>query len=318
VTRTIYRKHVIIFLVFFGLVIGLFTLGKGGLEVGLCDPRPRDRNDGVYLAYCGLETYRDFEHGAILNGLVWGLKEHLGKANILMLGNSLTQTAFSSSVVTQFFRNRGWSHYVMGFGFAESSPFARDVINRHGLRPNMLIINVDPFFTSKSSEPAQSSKSDPLPFIRKTIFQTLHRWIPFREPACYFYPRDCTPWRSIYRRVENGHWVLDYFPHNAKRYPVEYHPNQGLRQFDTALQAAKVFFDGLKIDRRCVVLTSVPSNSAMPRLAKKLAERLETSYLMVDPGNIQTFDRLHMAPESAGPWNKAFLRALAPHIERCR
>ena len=78
----------------------------------------------VYLAYCGGSHYADYEHGAFAFGLEPSAIEYARQANVLFLGNSHMQVAFSTPATSGWFSARSTSYYLLGFSYSENMVFA--------------------------------------------------------------------------------------------------------------------------------------------------------------------------------------------------
>ncbi|HEX9168266.1 MAG TPA: hypothetical protein VF886_04965 [Roseiarcus sp.] len=73
-----------------------------------------------YIAYCNGANYGDYEHGAFLFGLEPALN-FASKADVLFLGNSRMQKAFSTNATTDWFSAASARYYLMGFSYGETS-----------------------------------------------------------------------------------------------------------------------------------------------------------------------------------------------------
>src|SRR5690242_16280065 len=88
------------------LVLSLTILGAAALKTGsesifACDGQGyvQDR----YLAYCHAPGYGDYEHGAFWFGLEPGATTFAVRANVLFLGDSRMQHAFSTRATAEWF-----------------------------------------------------------------------------------------------------------------------------------------------------------------------------------------------------------------------
>jgi hypothetical protein len=156
-----------------GAVTGLgYRLGDWAIDSARCRLH---REPGTFLAYCTEPHYGFYEQGAYWFGLEPRAIEHLKKADVLFLGNSRAQFGFSTENLRNYFRRRGISYYVMGFGYGESNEFALALIEKYRLKPKLLVIDADPFFNTGVSNPAEAI------FDRSgSPFQLAARWTTVR------------------------------------------------------------------------------------------------------------------------------------------
>jgi hypothetical protein len=98
---------------------------------------PSDLSDEWYIALCA-DVHHD--HGAILfdiDGALDGARD----ADVIFLGNSTTQIAFSNVEVIQFFEAIRMRFFVLGFGYGEAWKFTANAMARHNLKPHVLVVS---------------------------------------------------------------------------------------------------------------------------------------------------------------------------------
>src|SRR5687767_7961590 len=160
-------------LAFFGASVAWW-----GASVLTCPPA----TPGTFLAYCRNELYGDFEHGAFLFGLEPAAVERARRADVLVIGDSRAQFGFSTAAVRRYFAERGRTYYLLGMGYSSTSDYARALLQRHQLKPRVLIVNAEPYFTRETaSVPAEVIRADARTwwsYWRKRWFHRAHR------PAC--------------------------------------------------------------------------------------------------------------------------------------
>ena len=98
------------------------------------------------MAYCGSDQYGDYEHGAYYYDLETEAVKSLRAAKVVFLGDSRTQIGFSTDPVQAYFKERAIPYYIAGFGYAETVDFEQLLVERYKIKPDVLIINSDPFF----------------------------------------------------------------------------------------------------------------------------------------------------------------------------
>src|SRR5215469_7614876 len=143
-----------------------------------CRTQPHGSDE--FLAYCRSPGYVDYEHGALYYGLEPKVRESIRAAQVLFLGNSRLQAAFAANAAREYFRARGISYFVMGFGYGDVSPFEQPVMERSGASPKVIVINTDPFFVepNRLSEPAKEAIEGGPKYLwrltQKMAFQRVH------------------------------------------------------------------------------------------------------------------------------------------------
>jgi len=68
-----------------------------------------------YLAYCDASAYGDYDHGAVWFGLEPNVQQFASAAEVLFIGSSRMQFAFSTIATDEWFAAQAASHYLLGF-----------------------------------------------------------------------------------------------------------------------------------------------------------------------------------------------------------
>lgn len=265
----------------------------------------------AYIAYCLDREYGDFEHEAFYFGLN-NTGRALAETQVLFLGNSKLQYAFSRGNVAPFFDERNARFLVMGFGHGEQSRFPELVMQRHPTRPALAIINVDPFFTDGITEPAAFPVQHPIAgyidAVFKSALQVPRAWMCSNWPS----PLLCDGQPAMMRSEITGQWNVAEFkpdpdpPHPTQ--PVVPVAGEALRQWLVRAKGiAPRFLKTLKA--RCVVFTAVPSDAGNV-YGRLLAAQLGVRFISPDVAGLTTIDRIHLDGRSAIAWSDAFLREL--------
>ena len=272
-----------------------------------------------FLAYCDDLKFGDYEHGAYFYNLEPDAVENAKKADVLFLGNSKTEFAFSGKAVPEFFRERHLRYYMLAFDEGETSRFAEAVIQRYNLHPKFLVINADPFFSNVLGDGSggdarfffgHSAPSNHFKYILKKIAEgmsdTLCGEVPSACPNIFY---------DVYRSRTDGRWDLDHW-HADKNIPFVVTPSfnpdtfaqlnvlDGTRQDLGALvRVGKEFLGTVGVPRNCVVLTGIPQPGRDNQgVAEALAKGIGTQLLNISVENMATVDGQHMAEGSADRW----------------
>jgi hypothetical protein len=272
-------------------------------------------NSDRYLAYCNGANYADYEHGAFYFDLEPSAQNFARKADVLFLGNSRLQVAFSTVATADWFSAASARYYLMGFAYFENVIFAEKLLRRLRPRARVYVINVDDFFERSETIPVKTILHDPDArnrYERKRFWQRVH-W-----PICKIFAGLCGADTAIFRSRENG----AYTERPAKRAlnitPVTFDQviNQDVVNSNTA--AAIDFLSHLPVERKCVILTMVPTVGTEIGKANAIAEGLAMK--LVTPGSLeglQTFDGSHLDQPSAERWSQAFFQAARSRIRSC-
>jgi hypothetical protein len=264
-----------------------------------------------YIAYCDAGNYADYEHGAFWFDLEPFAREFAKDADVLFLGNSRLQVAFSTAATADWFSRASARFYLLGFSYYENALFTEALLRKLRPRANVLIVNVDDFFDKSETDPVKSIWHDPQAQDRyesKRFWQQVHRSI------CKTFSVLCGDHIATYRSRETGAYDMRT-PRDAS--PVSYDEgiDQSVVNADTAaaLDFVKRFAQG-----KCVILTMVPSAETKIGKAKAIAKGLGVK--LVTPGpleGLQTKDGYHLDQPSAERWSQAFFDAAGPEIRSC-
>jgi len=285
--------------------------------IGACNAAAYD-ND-TYLAYCHNTRYGDYEHYALYNGTEPRAVAALKQAQVLFLGNSNTQFAFSTNAVRDYFEKSGVSHYVMGFGNGAQSPVAKAIIEKHGLTPQIVVANIDPFFSNETNGTFQRVLSDAetlvTEFKRKKQLQQWQANVCTNESSIWYEFLCHGSAETLFRSRTNGHWVTDYYRKNYQHPVTE--SDDLLDTLESAEGAANAFIAAANLRRDCVVLTVSPRTDTPTAFAQNLASRLNLPLLIPELEGLVTIDHSHLDKLSAQRWSAAFLHEFDGVMQHC-
>jgi hypothetical protein len=303
----------------FALLVGTLSYAAHlGIGSRTCDWR--DARAGYFLAYCSAPAFGDYEHAAYFLDLEPNATKHLEKAQVIFLGNSRAEMAFSTVATQDFFRAHPVPYYVLGFGYDEKSEFALKVLRKFRPPIKLLVINTDPFFEPGWLSPAAkgadlSVKAYVAHFTKKIV-------APLQQAFCRAMAEWCMPRSmSLYRAEANGTWnTIDAFQDFARGKPGQHElkdiSSPALQK--RALANASAFVADIGVDPKCIVLTHVPNDRFDgSSLARYLAQALGAQILLPEVANLETYDSFHLRQESAERWSTAFLVDFEPILARC-
>lgn len=310
--------------------LGASSFMLGSMTIANLSVRYAGYRPDTFLAYAHNASYGDYEHSAIYFGIVPKIHKNIRNAQVIFLGSSHPQLAFSTEATRSFFESRGISTFNLAFGYTEQNIFAEKLLAHVQAAPRVIIINADPFFSGYVSEPAKATLTGGLKTIStailKSSFQKIHRWI------CPSLPRVCGNTEiSYFRSARDGQVSL---PRDADKTwapihggaAVQYQTIDGekwtMPELSPFLAEGERFLQSQSIARQCVVLTWVPDSTPSPfdnmDTAAAIASRLGTRFIMPQLDGLVTYDGSHLDSPSAERWSAAFLDQLAPILSECR
>jgi hypothetical protein len=268
---------------------------------------------GQYLAYCNVDGYGEYDHGAFWFGLEPETHEAARRADVVFLGNSRLQFAFSAPSTSDWFASRSASYYLLGFSENERYRFEEQLVNRIGARARAYVVNVDRFFEESVSPSARQLMDDDSAkgrIERKRVWQRLH------APACTAAPALCGREYAIFRSRETGAWTRAGRLRASKKPTSENSQLEDVR-VERERAIASTFLARLGVPRECVILTVVPTVNGQRAHAAALAAALGHDLVSPTLDGLATFDGSHLDDRSADRWGAAFFEAAGPRIASC-
>lgn len=295
-------------------VVVLLTLAASWLElrwrnIFACQPSPAS---GYYVAYCDVGHYGDYDHGAFWYALEPTIGSSLRKAEVLFLGNSRTQWAFSGAATTDWFSAARASYYLLGFAYDENYHFEGGLLRKFAARPKVYVINVDGFFLPAVSEPAQlvmSGKDTLRRYQDKRFRQRL------QELLCRHLALLCGHHFAFFRSRTSGQWIRN--GGSFDRAPTSADPAVDAARLAQETRTGADFLSRLSVARQCVIFTIVPTVNTRYAEAAAIAARLHVRLVAPSLAGLRTFDGSHLDRASAASWSRAFFSSAGPLIERC-
>lgn len=241
------------------------------------------------------------------------------RADILLLGNSRMLFAFPSDVLAPRLAKYGLSAFNLGFQHSEFNAFPERVLERNDLRPRVVIVNEDQFFTGTMSPLARSIVGRTAWDDRKAALEAraAHDWRSTLGALLpRFLPQIPVPYESTpnmlwftFRSEDTGGIYVEHWP--DYRLPVR--ADRGVATItDVELRAGERFRDWLRQRGGRLVLTYIPSSIPFGtrERAREFAERLRVPFVSPQLDDLRTSDRSHLDPASARRFTDAFVEAL--------
>lgn len=288
----------------------LFKLRANGIFACPADGYAGNR----YLAYCQVTGYGDYDHSAFWFGLEPDIERFATEADVLFLGSSRMQFAFSSQATHEWFSSRLVRYYLMGFSFTENISFSAPLLSKLRPQAKVYIINVDRFFEDKETEVGKAilRENDALARSKeKRFWQVLH------QPFCTTLAMLCGKEASFFRARETGMWNLKGIRLWDGSKDVADGPPSDADRWEHYAALGTEFLSQLPVDRRCVLLTIAPYNATKRAEATAIADAMHMELLVPPLDGLQTFDGSHLDRPSAERWSQAFFETAEPRIREC-
>lgn len=300
------------------LYFGLLTLSLVGAYLyrlrtaGLFRCAAEGYARGHYLAYCQGNGYGDFDYGAFWFRLEPEAIAAAQRADVLFLGNSRMQFGFSTEAVEKFFAERQVPFYLLGFAYNGNWLFTRELLARDRHQARAYVINVDTFFDSVYTRPADAVLHDRGAHRR---YITKQRWQPPHRLVCGAAPFLCGAGSAFFRLPGNGTWTADVRGIPPAPTVTDTVPDEPL--IEAYSRAAIEFVGTLPVPRECIIFTVVPHERTRTVSHRRVAEAAGVRFIAPEVDGLMLFDGSHLDRPSAERWSAAFLQAAEPYLTPC-
>lgn len=264
-----------------------------------------------YIAYCSGANYGDYEHGAFWFDLEHAL-DFASKADVLFLGNSRMEKAFSTPATADWFSAASARYYLMGFSYGEHAPFAEALLGKMHPQASVYVIDVDSFFDPTLTPPAKTVLYDPQAQSR---YEGKQFWQGVQRRICKTIPKLCGSKGVTFRSRETGVYDMEGAPRIILPVSFDEVVSRDVvdRDTTTAIDFLKQFTQG-----KCVILTLVPHVGTKVGDANAIAAALGRKLVIPDVAEgLQMMDGNHLDGPSAERWSNAFFQAAGPEIRSC-
>jgi hypothetical protein len=306
------------------IVAAVLFGGRQGAEqivkLGCLPPGGIKPADG-WLQTCASDRVGGIDESVIWFGTEPSVSGAVAAAKVLIFGDSRIEYAISRGGGSEWFSGKGIPFYLLAFGGGAESGLARKLLDKFHPHPDLVIFNVDPYFTGGFTLTGQAIAANP----ERELKAVLETQSFMRDSAkyCTYIPWLCGRTSSGYRANIDGH-LFNLLPERywfgramAGHFPVDPPPPWDRSQFETYLQDARSVIALAGIDPKCVVFTLVPNSEQNDELARFLAERTGGTAIAPHFDGLFTSDRSHLTVDSAKIWTAAFLEKLTPVLQQC-
>jgi hypothetical protein len=270
-----------------------------------------------FLAHCEIAGYADYDHGAFWFGLEPEARRNAANADVLFLGSSRMQFAFSTSSTKEWFASIGVPFYLLGFTYSENVRFAAPLLSDLKPRAKVYVINVDRFFDdTRETWPAKQILREGdarIRYVDKQSWQSLHKYICSTAPAV------CGTNPAFFRSRTSGAWELEGKLEAWSTAPkaTSDGPISDVEQWNHFSVLGQKFLSNLPVDRECVLLTLAPYDGTRSAEAQAIADSLGLDLVVPRVSDVTTLDGSHLDRPSAERWSAAFFDAAGPRIRQC-
>lgn len=257
------------------------------------------------------------DHHVLLHGMDAETIDNLRQADVLLMGNSRLMFALKGDSLRQYFLARGLRPFALGFGHQEQHAFPLAVMRKHGLRPKVVIVNVDNFFGGVTSPWGERVLGDSRFDAWKTeleanashgVRRVLHRVVP-HAPDLWEGEREFV----IYRSQEDGSWFIATEFGHGSRLMGFYKGRDVVRPHNITL--ARAFKDAVEAQGARLVFVLMPGRDVSLTHAQMMADLLGVPLVAPEVEGLRTMDGSHLTEESAAKYAPIFFQHLDPVLD---
>lgn len=282
------------------------ALRRFTLEIAAAAPPP-----GHFLAH---DRGGHVDHHVLLHGLDDDTLRNLHAADVLLMGNSRLMFALRGPALRDYFMTRGLRPFALGFGHEEQHLFPLAVMQRHGLRPKVVIANIDNFFGGITSAWGTRVLRDSAFDAWKVEFEAtashavrraIHQVIP-HVPDLQDDEREFV----IYRSERDGAWFIANDFGRGSRLEPFYRGRDTVRPHN--LDLARSFKKSVEATGARLIFALVPGRDVSLTHAQILADLVGVPLVAPDVPGLRTMDASHLTDESAARYAAVFFQ----HLDR--
>lgn len=301
--------------VFVVSLIGIGALGEAAVRSSAVQLAMREsvRNlslpdEPAYLCFNRSPMDQD-----VLYHNLWNTIAPARRADVLFLGNSYAMFALDPTALRPFFDRAGLRPFLLGFGCGETDVLPRAIIERYDLRPPLVVVNVDEFFTGKPSILAVEARRRPrFEAWRETMERRIgwgwrRRWhgIAPYWPEALFRTHELL----MYRATRDGAWL----PARISTLRALIPPDERTEPLvlEEELERAKRFQEWLRRRGGEMIVMVAPKGATTVVDGRRWGELLGVPFLEVSFDGLVTWDGGHLAGDSPARFTERLCDRLA-------
>jgi hypothetical protein len=311
-----------------GRTVADFPFGKRVMDNGLSTARPLSNPQDWYIAV----DHGLIDHYVLYHGLGDSI-QFAREADVLLIGNSRMSYAFPYTVLESAAQKTGLRFYNLGFGCGERYEFILSLIQKHDLRPQIVIAHEPQNFFSPERGISVVGKKV-MESSRWEAWKTVWEWSltqRLRRSSLF----ECLPnWRVI-SPVEPDNWVIICRSISLGSW-LAYREKQRLVPVGTPQVNFSVETDAIKVDPRTyliaqgfkraltergakLVLTWIPNADPTAWIDRHkdelLAKSLEVPFISPLVPGLVTRDTSHLDDKSAELFATRFIEDFRALLE---
>jgi len=241
------------------------------------------------------------------------------EADVLVVGNSKVLLGFHDGVLDRLRARTGLRFYNLGFGDSETEVLPLAIIERHDLRPKVVLANADVFFTGRArpfarqiiSESRWTATKHDLE-VRASVPIRFHlgRVIPHRDLGV----SETADWGvkhtegARHRNERTGAWFMTATTFPNRKVPIEFAPRAPTVVAPTRIDAARRF--KATLERRGIALLLIVIPPANLEIAHQIANAIDVSLIYTKVEGLTGIDGAHLNHRSAIRWGDALATRL--------
>ncbi len=303
----------------------MFLLLAGGQWLASCLPQEVGQ-EPLPFNYRNWDTFSLFEAEGpfdVTEALYYDIGPMIARArqaDVLILGNSRPLFAFREDAVQKAEKENGLTFFGLS-GPGDNAAFSEDILLRNDLHPKFLIVNEDDFFNPKLWPFQKEAMSGSWWHSWSKIYSNYGRWVlnycvRSLIPRFLFFKPNQGKENKEFLSPENGFLFSENM--SGLHYPIRIKPKPRLLD-PLYLSRAKDFVNVMRKRGTEVILTFVPYGEN-PAVVKEEARRLGVGCVLPTVNGLETFDGMHLTPESAEKFSDSFFEVFfkLPEIRKLR
>lgn len=237
--------------------------------------------------------------------------KHAKAADILFVGNSRLQSGLRHHFAERA-QAAGLKAFSIGAGHSEGTRFAMDIIRKHRLQPQILVVMGGPYlYWGSLSEVAKQAKGMTWWAAYKKYWEEGIFWF-FQRQVHRHIPKLCPLNQPLisqivnYRSIETGWWKAVYEPNHP--FPIK--AGKELPSYEFVLPQIDDIMALMAKQDTLVILSCVPYMRTLTGHFTLIKERYDIPLLLPSFEGLATNDGSHLHPDSAAIYSERFWQGL--------
>lgn len=240
--------------------------------------------------------------------------EHAKAADILFIGNSRLQSGLRHHFADRA-KAAGLKAFSIGAGHSEGTSFGLDIIQKHQLKPKILVVMGGPYlYWGTLSKVAQEAEAMTWWTAYKRYWEEQFFWLFQRKihasiPKLSLLQQGLTYQIINYRSIETGWWKAVHEPYH----PFPIRKGRELKDYSFVIPQIDEIMAEMSKQDTLVILSCVPYNRTLTGHFKPILERYDIPLLLPSFKGLKTNDGSHLHPKSAAIFSERFWQLFVDH-----